>query len=488
MRTQLESDNTWGLPRHFRLLAMLLLSAVCLGTISPVVGQQPGNSDRIRPYEKNPRYWQYKGRPVLLLGGSKDDSLFQIPDLKQHLDELAEVGGNFVRNTMSDRQDHGFEAYPYQKLASGMYDLDQWNEEYWTRFENFLRWTGQRDIIVQIEVWDRFDHSQEHWEADPYRPANNVNYTAESSGLNNHYPAPAWRDKQPFFHSIPGMPLYEKRLDAIRRYQERFVLKMLSYSLPHGHVLYCMNNETSTPPAWGRHWIALIEREAARLNVPVFCTDMFNDGYEPERSQLCAQAWDDAEVYRFLDISQINSRLFNEDQWDKLTWVMRRAAKHPRPINCVKIYGSGETRWGSGTPRDGVERFWRDLFAGCAAVRHHRDGGGIGLQPVAKACIRAARQAESLVKFWEVRSHQELLSQREPDEAYLVARPGESYLLYFTQGGSVGLDLRKHRGEFHLNWIDITTGQMAGDSRVAGGQTVTIKTPSNKPCVAALVR
>lgn len=27
--------------------------------------------DRIRPYEKNPRYWQYRGEPVLLLGGSK---------------------------------------------------------------------------------------------------------------------------------------------------------------------------------------------------------------------------------------------------------------------------------------------------------------------------------------------------------------------------------------------------------------------------------
>jgi len=428
------------------------------------------------------------GQPVLLVGGSKDDSLFQIPDLEAHLDELAEVGGNFVRNTMSDRQDHGFEAYPYKMVESGRYDLNQWNDEYWTRFENFLRWTEERNIIVQIEVWDRFDHSQEHWEADPYRPLNNVNYTADSSGLGNHYPAPAWRDRQPFFHTIAGMPLYDKRLDAVRRYQERFVLKMLSYALRRGHVLYCMNNETSTPPKWGRHWISLIEREAAKAGASVFCTDMFNDGYEPERSKLCAQAWDDKDVYRFLDISQINSRLFNEDQWHKLRWVMRRTERHPRPINCVKIYGSGETNWGSGTPQDGVERFWRDLFAGCAAVRHHRDGGGIGLQPVSKACIRAARHVECLVKFWEVTPHQELLSDRQSDEAYLAAKPGEKYLIYFTQGGTVGLNLKGHRGEFRLTWVHISTGRLSHDTQLSGDQTVTIKAPGNAPCVAVLVR
>jgi len=167
---------------------------------------------------------------------------------------------------------------------------------------------------------------------------------------------------------------------------------------------------------------------------------------------------------------------------------MRRTAKHPRPINSVKVYGSGETRWGSGTPQDGVERFWRDLFAGCAAVRHHRDGGGIGLQPISKACIRAARQTESLVKFWEVQSHQELLSNRQSDQAYLVAKPGAEYLLYFTQGGSVGLNLKGHRAEFRLKWVDISTGQLARDTRLSGDQIVTIKAPGNGPCVAVIVR
>jgi len=59
------------------------------------------NADRIKPYKDNPRCWQYKGEPVLLLGASKTDHIFLLEDLEEHLDEIVRVGGNYVRNTMS---------------------------------------------------------------------------------------------------------------------------------------------------------------------------------------------------------------------------------------------------------------------------------------------------------------------------------------------------------------------------------------------------
>lgn len=129
----------------------------------------------ISPWSKNPYYWQYNGKPVMLIGGSKDDNLFQIPDLKEHLDEMVAVGANYIRNTMSDRPDKGFEVYPFKKLENGKYDLNQWNDEYWQRFENLLKWTKERNIFVQIEVWDRFDYSRDNWEPHPYNPKNNIN-------------------------------------------------------------------------------------------------------------------------------------------------------------------------------------------------------------------------------------------------------------------------------------------------------------------------
>ena len=44
------------------------------------------SEQELKPYKVNPWYWEYKGNPVMLLGGSKDDSLFQILDLEKHLD------------------------------------------------------------------------------------------------------------------------------------------------------------------------------------------------------------------------------------------------------------------------------------------------------------------------------------------------------------------------------------------------------------------
>ena len=469
-------------------LLTLPLLAACSGmrTADSAANAGAGTSGRIRPWTENPRYWQYRGQPVLLLGGTKDDNLFQIPDLEAHLDELASVGGNFIRNTMSDREDKGYEVHAFKKLPDGRYDLDQWNEEYWRRFERMLELAEARGIIVQIEVWDRFDHSREHWLRDPFRPSNNINYTSEQTGLAEEYPNHPSRDEQPFFHTIPGMEGYEPRLELVRRYQERFVEKILSYTLERGNVLYCMDNETSTAPAWGRYWMEFIRKRAAGRGLEVYVTDMFDCGWKPEQCVALQEAIAMPETYLFIEISQVNSRNFGEDHWRRLRWVMERVEEHPRPVNHVKIYGAGATRWGSGTPKDGVERFWRNLIAGSAAARFHRDGSGTGLQPVSKAAIRAARQAESLIKFWDVTPHQELLRDREENEAYLAAAPGEAYLLYFTGGGEAGLDLSGAEGEFALRWISVAEGEWAGGATLEGGQVVRLAAPGPGGWVAAI--
>lgn len=123
------------------------------------IGGIHASADSLKPWSENSWYWEYRGEPVLLLGGSDDDNLFQWPAdrLIPHLDRILEAGGNVIRNTMSDRKDKGFELYPFKKLPHGKYDLNQWNTEYWTRFELMLEETSKRRIFVQIEIWDRFD-------------------------------------------------------------------------------------------------------------------------------------------------------------------------------------------------------------------------------------------------------------------------------------------------------------------------------------------
>jgi hypothetical protein len=454
------------------------------------------NSDRIQPWSKNPRYWQYHGAPVMLLGGSKTDHLFLLDDLKPHLDEMKEAGANYVRNTMSQRE--GAELKPHKLLPDGKFDLKQWNEDYWQRFANMLAWTAERNIFVQIEVWDRFDYAAQNWAGSPWNPKNNINYTSEQSGLAQTYPDSANYSGQPFFHTVPKIENYHgAQSDLIRKYQEAFVDKMLSLSLPYGHVLYCMDNETSTPAAWGQYWIEFIQAKAAAQKVTVCTTDMFDDPFEGAKAKNTSLVFDDPMHYMFADISQVNSRNYDDQHWNQLLTLLQLVNKHPRPSNHTKIYGSGYRTFGSGGPEDGIERFWRDILGGSASARFHRPDAGNGLNDRAAACIQAARLLESRIKFWDITPHMELLSDREPNEAYLAAKPGKSYAVYFTNAGSVGLDLTQAPGKYSITWLSVSMGRVVEssakggyrlmDKTIEGGRVVPLAAPYKGGWVAAIV-
>ncbi len=423
-------------------------------------------ADGIDICRDHPRYWQYEGRPVLLLGGTRDDSLFQIPDLKEHLDLLASVGGNYVRNTMSARLDKGFEVQAFARRDDGKYDLQKWNPEYWRRFENLLTWGAERDIIVQIEVWDRFDYSRNNWEDSPYNPKNNVNYTYAESGFAEQYPHHPGRNDQPFFFTTPK----QRNNKRILKIQQRFVDKMLSISLEHGNVLYCMDNETSGEPAWGAYWARYIQGKAKAAGVKVHTTEMWDawDLAHPEHNAT----FDHPELYSFVDISQ-NNHQKKQAHWDNAQKQRRRIAGKPRPLNSVKIYGADTGRFGGG--RDAMERFWRNIFGGLASSRFHRPDSGLGLSAPAQANIKSMRMLTDKMDVFTCEPHNDLLSQRESNEAYCLAHPGREYAVYFPDGGEVVLDASAKSGQVEVRWLDVMASKWEAPQRVkaAGGLKLT---------------
>ena len=468
----------------------LMLACACLTIITVACGTdaiEQWNARATQPWVENPRYWQYNGEPVLLVGGSKTDHLFLADSLKDHLDEMAAIGANYVRCTMSQRED--VELKPYKLLPDGTFDLDQWNNDYWQWFSDFLNWTREREIIVQIEVWDRFDYSQSYWQHSPWRPAININYAADEIGFDDEYPKHPGQDLQPFFHSIPGMPNYSNKLDRIRQYQETFVDKMLSYSLDFGNVLYCMNNETGTPVEWGKYWMQYIQTKAREKSRSVYTTDMFNNFFKPQECQRCQDAIKDSGTYMFLDVSQNNSRNFGQKHWDTLQWIMNEREKYPlRPVNNTKIYGGGHKSFGTGSNADGVARLIRNILGGCASGRHHRPTSGAGLNDAAKASIKAIRAAEQYVKFWDVTPRMDLLEERGEDEAYITAQPGVAYVVFFPAGGDVTLNLTGHVGVYTERWISVADGTEKTAYDVQDGGKYRLTTQDNSGWIVVIVK
>jgi len=128
------------------------------------------------------------------------------------------------------------------------------------------------------------------------------------------------------------------------------------------------------------------------------------------------------------------------------------------------------------------------LIGGAAAVRFHRPDSGLGFSEPAAASIRSARKALSRVKLWEMTPAIELLREREDNEAYVTARPGEAYVLYFPNGGAVQLDLSKVSGRYELEWIDVSTSQSREGGAIAGGSMAAIKAPGAGHWVAVILK
>ena len=440
----------------------------------------------LRPYEKNPFYWQYDDEPVMLLGGSKDDNLFQIPDLYTHLTAIHEAGGNYVRNTMSSRDEGNIRAF--KQLPDGRYDLDKWNDAYWKKFDTFLALTDELGIFVQIEFWDQWDHIQGLWDADPWNPDMNINYTASNTILEgngsyeniNHYSG----GMHPFFLTVPKL----QNDKLVLHYQKKFVNKVMAYTLQYDHILYTITNELfdQHPIAWSYFWINHINKKAQEADKKIQVTEMFqkSDVRVGNHKAIIKHP----KIFDYIDISQ-NSGQLDQAHWDKLQWTRNKITDNPRPMNHTKTYGSDEVGWTDGAEQ-GIERFWRDIIGGAASVRFHRPPAGIGLSTTAQAQIKSARMLLSAINIFKAEPDDDFseLGNRKEDEAYLTRVAGQQYAVYFPEQGDVTLDLRKVNGEFELRWLNLDTSTWSSPKSIHGSRQVELKTSKKGSWIVVLTK
>lgn len=442
-----------------RLFLFVLPALVCLQCADRPLPRAEREPDAIRVCRENPWYFQYKGEPVLLLGATDYHNLFQRPYLAEHLDLMQSYGGNYVRNTMASREiTNGHrDLWPYRTVETtddpliNVYDLDRWNNEYWRRFSHMLEETHKRGIIVEIELWERHDtyrtRDQAGWLRHPYNPDNNINFTPEESGL----PSGEWHDPwnhrgHPFFNSVPGL----QNNRVVLRYQKAFIDKLLSHTVDYDHILYNMNNETLEPPEFGEYWAGYVLDWADRNNKHIEITDM-QDNHditeEPVRRVM------ESDIFTFVDISQNNFQK-GDLHWQRIGFIRDFLKDDPMPVTNVKIYGVDNAPppadfWGD--TDEAVQRFWRNIFGGCAAARFHRPPWGIGLNEIAANNLQSLRMITDSMDFFNYVPSNHLLDYREENEAYCMANPGNEYVVYFPARGSVFLDASP--GEYEMLWL-----------------------------------
>ncbi len=451
------------------------------------------SDNEIRPWPKNPYYWEYHGNSLILLGGSDDDNLFQWPKekLENQLDVLKACGGNFIRNTMSTRDSGNIE--PFSKLKNGLYDLDKWNPEYWKRFDNLLKMTDERDIIVQIELWDPHDYfnggsrptSNSGWTNRPFNPKNNVNYTVEETGLPDsvdYSPIRKGANNHTFFKT----PNTQKRMSKVLKYQEKLVRKILEISLSYPNVLYCINNESYLSMDWSLYWLDFVRETAKNQGEEIYITEM---RINPTTEVVTKYGFD------FADISQSASGLYRkkganigEGHYNTIKELVENVIKAPVPLNSVKQYGGDEYYW-TISSNEGVERVWRSIFAGQAGVRFHRPTIGQGLNLRAQKNLKSLRAVTNYFDPDNVKPHHELLDlfiSRKPNSAYVMGEEGGVIAVFFTNtGNKVELDVSSFDGNVSVNWVNTNTA-VWGPVEEFSTKTITLRKPGSKQWAALI--
>mgnify|MGYP005844649367 CR=1 FL=1 len=461
----------------FFLLSSFLFTAGCRSSKQQ---EKMWDNAAIQIYPPNPFYWQYKGKPVLLLGGSVDDNLFQIEDLREHLELLHSIGGNYVRCTMSSR-DQG-NVKPYVKTGE-LYDLDQPNPVYWNKFEELLSIAEELDIIVQIEIWCPYDYywGSHGWTQNPFNPKLNINYTVENSQLPDSIDYPPQFKIQPFFQTIPDV--VNNRL--VLSYQQKFVDQMLAISLNYANVLYCIDNENMMGVEWPKYWADYIREKAQKNKRTIYVTEMW-DKWDPSDGKVAGAItqtpdlgdWfaqysnmelyatasvsntiEDPQTYQFVEVSNNNAQR-GEVHYQTALYVRKvlENSGRPRPINNVKIYGSEDfdAIW-AGPQKNAEECFWRNIFAGHASSRFHRPPHGLGLSQHAQCQIKSLRMLTDAMDFFRHEPDNSVLGDREENEAYCLGLEGQEYAVYFTGKGQVGLLVPI--GKYELRWLQIKKSQ-----------------------------
>lgn len=427
----------------------------------------------VRVSEEHPWYWEYDGEPTLLVGATNTDDLFQWTGdhLRDHLDDLVDAGGNYVRNTLSDRG--GNAVHPFAEVHDGVYDLERWNESYWERLGTFLDETADRDIVVQLTLWDQHDLST----GSPWYHENNVNYGRYDSGM---------ASPDDLFGAV-------ERNDAVYPHLERFVDRVLDTTLAYDHVLYNVANECTVGEAWERHWAEHVRERAAAAGEGVAVTSMH---MWPGRSVATALRY--PETLSYVEVSQANQRskgYTGRAHWDRLqSWREEVAeAAGPRPFNNVKLYGGTAADGAYGGPADAVARFWRNVLGGCASARFHRPVGaegryGLGLSDRTRPQLRSVGLLTDAVDLFDLAPATELLSHRAPDEgeAYCAADPGDAYVVYVRDGGSVELDRSAADGSLTVRWLDTDAAHWTDDGSVPDGRRCSLSAPGSGSWIAVV--
>ncbi len=219
------------------------LAAILLASLFP----HPAQAQGLRIDPTNPRYLNWRGRPILVVGSGEHYGAVLNPafSFERYLATLHRDGLNHTRlftgaayvepagafniekNTLAPRGDlylapWARSADPGYAGGGSRFDLDRWDETYFARLKSFVRTAANHRVFVEVNLFCPF-YEESQWQLSPFHPDNNINGAGLHVARTNVY-----------------------TLDhhgGLLTYQERFVHRVVAELEPFDNLYYEICNE-----------------------------------------------------------------------------------------------------------------------------------------------------------------------------------------------------------------------------------------------------
>jgi hypothetical protein len=176
-----------------RVTPLLSLTLLAASTVAPA-------AEALRIHPDNPHYFLFRGKPLVLLSASEHyGSVINRPfDFEKYLDDAVAHKMTMTRTFLLFREQQSARnpsspckpespdyIAPFPRTGPGnaldgepIYDLDQWNPEYFERLHHFLEAASRRGIVVELTVFSN-TYAPHVWALNPFRAENNKQHVGK---------------------------------------------------------------------------------------------------------------------------------------------------------------------------------------------------------------------------------------------------------------------------------------------------------------------
>ena len=237
-------------------------------------------------HPENPHYFLFRGKPTVLIGSTEHyGAVLNLDfDYKKYFDELESEGLNVTRtftgiyvepqgafgiakNTLAPQNERFICPWarsnqPGYAGGGNKFDLNTWDEAYFSRLRDFVAEAGKRNIVVELDLFSNF-YDTIQWKLSPIHYNNNIN---EVKVINDH------------------KEILSLRHPEILKLQERMVEKILTELNAFDNLYYEICNEpyfgdVAALEAWQNYMTNVVAEIEKKLPVQHLISQNVANGY-----------------------------------------------------------------------------------------------------------------------------------------------------------------------------------------------------------------